>query len=404
MNALIQSKKPLKSNNNICIQLTNLVPYNIARVQGLIDIGFNCKCLLSYESDSFKPLTSNNHNLNTHTINDKNIIYKTLKTIFYICNNNFDVVFVSGYLNISSLASIFGAFISGSKIILFSESQENDKLNRKSIVEFYKKLILNIFDAAVVGGKSHKDYLSKLGMNKYVIFKGYDCVDNEYFLSKSKAIELSKERIFYLCTVCRFVKKKNLFNLVISYKKFQDKFPKYKNAKLKIAGSGPLREILNLKIKNENISSVELVGPISYIDLPKFYSESKGMLLLSTSEQWGLVTNEALNCGIPVLISERCGSKELIKEDINGYIVNPNDINSISLKIKNLVELSNKEDTKSKCRESISKLNTFNFSNSCLKASMKSQKKKFKLLGFFFITILLFLKNFKITELQKFEA
>ena len=44
----------------ICIQLYNLVPYNIARVNALKDKGYKCKCLLDYESDLFKPLSMAN--------------------------------------------------------------------------------------------------------------------------------------------------------------------------------------------------------------------------------------------------------------------------------------------------------------------------------------------------------
>tara|TARA_B100000242_G_scaffold108862_1_gene75807 strand:- start:1863 stop:3035 length:1173 start_codon:yes stop_codon:yes gene_type:complete len=389
----------------ICIQFLNLVPYNIARVNGLIKKGYQCKCLLDYESDLFKPLSSVKHNLNVDIINNKKIFIKTIKIINYFFKNDFDCVFISGYQEVSSLASIIGAYLTNTKIILFSESQETDKKNRNFFIEIYKKIIINIFNGAIVGGNCHKDYLIKLGMKKDSIFKGYDCVDNDYFIAKSQSKNSKLKDDIYLCCICRFVEKKNLFVLIKSFNLFKKQFLKYKKTKLKIGGTGPLLESLRFYIKQNNISDVELVGPINYENLPRFYSKSNGLILLSTTEQWGLVTNEALNCGIPVLISQECGSKEVIKENINGYIVNPKSIEKIALKINQLIELSLNKETEFNCRESIKEISPLNFGNSCAKAiNKRSKKNHLAIAGFLSIVILLAIKNLKFTGTQKFEA
>lgn len=389
----------------ICIQLVNLVPYNIARVKGLIDFGYKCKCLLDYKRDSFKPLSSINHNLDAEVINSRNLIIKTFKIINYFFKNDFDCVFISGYLEVSSLASIIGAYLTNTKIILFSESQELDKKKRFIFVEIYKKLIITVFNGAIVGGNCHKEYLIKLGMPKQQIFKGYDCVDNDYFIRKSKLTNSKIDDEMYLCCICRFVEKKNLFVLIKTFDLFKKRFIEYKKTKLKIAGSGPLLENLRYYINKNDINDVEFVGPINYKDLPQFYSRSNGMILLSTTEQWGLVTNEALNCGIPVLISEKCGSKEIIEENINGFTVNPTLKDEIPFKIKNLIELSKKKETEFNCRESINKISPKNFAHSCSKAiKNKSKKNIIKFVGLIAIIILLTLKSLKFIGNQKFEA
>ena len=75
---LNRSKKELISkNDSICVQLINLVPYNNARVEGLVNFGFKCKCLLNYKNDLFKPLSIINDNLDTKVISSRNRIYKT---------------------------------------------------------------------------------------------------------------------------------------------------------------------------------------------------------------------------------------------------------------------------------------------------------------------------------------
>ena len=398
-------KKLISKSENICIQLINLVPYNNARVRGLIDFGFNCKCLLNFKNDLFKPLSINSDSLDTKVISSVNRNYNTYKIIRYIFNNDFKAIFVSGYLELSSLSSIVGSFIKGNKIILFSESQEIDKKERNFFVELYKKQILKIFDSAVVGGESHKKYLIKLGMKKNLIFKGYDCVDNDFFISKSEQINQKKCYESYVCCVCRFVEKKNLFTIIDSFIYFKNNFSNSKNTKLKIAGTGPLQDKLMTYVKSLKIKDIEFVGPVNYKDLPEFYANSKGMILLSTSEQWGLVTNEALNCGIPVLISEKCGSSELIKENINGYIVNTNDIFEVAKRIKDLIELAKMDITKFECRNSIRDISTLNFAKSCFAACNNSKKNRIKkMIGFTATLLLLLIKNLRFNDLRKFEA
>ena len=403
---LNRSKKELISkNDSICVQLINLVPYNNARVEGLVNFGFKCKCLLNYKNDLFKPLSIINDNLDTKVISSRNRIYKTYEIINYILSNNFKVVFVTGYLELSSLSTIIGTLLKGNKIILFSESQEIDLNKRNLFKEIYKRIMLQVFDGAVVGGESHKEYLMKLGMKKNLIFKGYDCVDNNFFISKSTKVNSKIDEEIYVCCVCRFVEKKNLFTLINSFIRFKNNFTISNYTKLKIAGTGPLESELKSYVENLKIKDVEFIGPVNYKDLPEFYANSKGLILLSTSEQWGLVTNEALNCGIPVLISEKCGSRELIKENVNGFIVNEKNEADISSGILDLIKLAERKGTNLKCRNSIKNLSTSNFAKACYQASNATNQKLLKkIIGFIFIIIFLFIKNLRFNETQKFEA
>ena len=51
----------------------------------------------------------------------------------------------------------------------------------------------------------------------------------------------------------------------------------------------------------------------------------------STTEQWGLVVNEAMAAGLPVLVSERCGcAPDLVAPGFNGFLFDPEDVNSIT--------------------------------------------------------------------------
>ncbi len=63
------------------------------------------------------------------------------------------------------------------------------------------------------------------------------------------------------------------------------------------------------------------------LGLPKTFA----FVHVSTSEQWGLVVNEAAASGLPVIVSDRCGcAPELVETGINGFIVDPYDVESLA--------------------------------------------------------------------------
>jgi glycosyltransferase involved in cell wall biosynthesis len=69
---------------------------------------------------------------------------------------------------------------------------------------------------------------------------------------------------------------------------------------------------------------VTFLGHIDYEELPTIYSRARCLVLPSMVEQWGLVVNEAVAAGLPVLLSDRCGAAaDLLVEGENGYSFNP---------------------------------------------------------------------------------
>ena len=58
--------------------------------------------------------------------------------------------------------------------------------------------------------------------------------------------------------------------------------------------------------------------------MPPFLAQSDVLILPSKSEPWGLVVNEAMVCGMPVIVSETCGCvADLVKNDLNGFTFDP---------------------------------------------------------------------------------
>ena len=125
----------------------------------------------------------------------------------------------------------------------------------------------------------------------------------------------------------RLSKEKNIEMLI-------DIFNKLEDYKLTIVGSGPLEEQLKGRA-NENII---FVGNVVNLGIRKYFETNDILVLTSVSETWGLVVEEALYYGVPVIVSSNCGSCEIIRDGINGYVVDIEDDRNIKNVIKNIDE------------------------------------------------------------------
>ena len=180
-----------------------------------------------------------------------------------------------------------------------------------------------------------------LGMPRERIFLGYDAVDNDYFTKGAatariaerearKRGELSEVRIRYALPAryflasARLIEKKNLPRLIDAYARYRS-LARNEPWDLVLLGDGPLRPALCSQLHALGLdASVHLPGFIQYEELPVYYGLAETFVHASTTEQWGLVVNEAMASGLPVLVSNRCGcASDLVKEGENGIIFDP---------------------------------------------------------------------------------
>ena len=100
---------------------------------------------------------------------------------------------------------------------------------------------------------------------------------------------------------------------------------------LVIAGTGPMEKELKESTASKFSDVVSWFGWASYKDLPSLYHSASCLILPSLSESWGLVVNEAMAAGLPILVSERCGCvPELCHDGINGYSFDPFNVEQLA--------------------------------------------------------------------------
>jgi 1,2-diacylglycerol 3-alpha-glucosyltransferase len=351
--------------------IVNLVPYHHARWEAFAQSSREeCHLVELTDWDEFKVLEfSAAASYRRQTLfprtGSETIFVRELRKVMTAKLNALrpDVVCVSGWALAVGLAALDWAVRNRVPAVVLSESNEFDE-PRSAVKEFVKHRIVALCSAGLAGGTPQADYLSKLGLPRECIFKGYDVVDNGYFREKADSIERTMEDrgwvaghslpsaichlpsspFFLACA--RFGEKKNLPRLVEAYARYREIASKSEIGirasglrpptsglwSLVIAGDGEKREEIEAAIAHCGVSEfVHLAGAKSYADMPAFYGLASVFIHASTTEQWGLVVNEAMASGLPVLVSNRCGcARDLVQDGVNGFTFDPYNVEELA--------------------------------------------------------------------------
>jgi glycosyltransferase involved in cell wall biosynthesis len=247
------------------------------------------------------------------------------------------VVAIPGWSDPAALASLAWCLRRRVPSVMMSDSTRWDE-PRHPLKEAVKRQIVGMASAGFVAGSAQRDYLASLGMAAERIELGYDVVDNAHFAARARdaggldalARRLGVAGPFFLAC-CRFVEKKNLLRLVDAYARYRERTGTWA-WQLVLVGDGPQREAIERRIAERGLGHlVRLAGFVQYDMLPRYYAAAGALILASTTEQWGLVVNEAMAAGLPVLVSERCGCcADLVIDGHNGFRFDPFDIEAMA--------------------------------------------------------------------------
>jgi len=243
-----------------------------------------------------------------------------------------DVLIVNGWGHKESQHSLAWARKHGCPIVLLSDSAYEDA-PRVWWKELVKRWIVRGSKSAFVAGSPQASYAAKLGIDAARIFYPGSCVvDNDYWAAKSLYARQNEAAIRiqlglpvkYFLFVGRFIEKKNVPCLVRAYARYRSAAGQ-DAASLVLCGDGPARDEVHAEIRNAQLKDVITPGFAQIDTLPYYYALSSCFVMPSSHyEQWGLVANEAMACGTPVLLSEKCGSAtDLVINGVNGFTFDP---------------------------------------------------------------------------------
>ncbi|GAA3757283.1 glycosyltransferase [Terriglobus aquaticus] len=314
-------------------------PYHVARMQGLCSAptlsgrvsgvelvgGVGVHAGLKFRADlpGDLPVTTLMPEGNWSTANHWKLAWMLWRQLDRL---NPEAVLVPGYYTLPGIAAALWARLHGRISILMTESAAYDHARRPGR-ELLKRLMLRaLFDRAVVGGRDHAEYLRQLGFAPESVSRFYDVVDNDYFAAgaaearRASSAQQHNLRERYFLYVGRLAPEKNVAGLLRAWLQYRAEGGTWD---LVLAGDGPERLLLEETLSRSEIGdSVRITGLCTAKQLLPLYAFASAFVLASTREPWGLVVNEAMASGLPVIATDHCGcANDLLRDSGCGEIV-----------------------------------------------------------------------------------
>jgi len=270
-----------------------------------------------------------------------------------IHQGRFDAFLVTGWYLKSYWQAIRACRRRGVPVMVRGDSQLGTPRSRlkqlgKAIV--YPR-VLRQFDACLYVGQKNKEYLQHYGVPPDRLFFSPHCIDNNAFASLAQAANRVESRILSgigpdqkaVLFVGKLLNRKRPLDLIGALSHLRGRGADVCGV---FAGDGPLRSQLETYALECNVPVVFL-GFRNQTELPEAYAMADVMVLPSDgSETWGLVVNEALACGTPVVVSDAVGcAPDLVKERKTGAVYPVGDIPALADALQQV--LSNPPDQRS---------------------------------------------------------
>jgi len=247
---------------------------------------------------------------------------------------NADVVILAGYDRLEYVLQALILLIKGTPFAVFCDSTRYD--NKHSLFKYYlKRTVFKIYKFVFCYGERARDYVVGLGVKPENTIHRCQAaaLPKNYDQSTVVARRLSAANDWPLFLyVGRFSSEKRIDNLIFAFSKVRGTLPV---ARLRLVGVGPqLLELQALAQKLGCAEAVEFTGGQSHDLLFSNYYAATALVLPSWSEPWGLVVNEALHSGCPVIVSNRCGCvPELVEGSECGLVFQCEDVEELAEKL-----------------------------------------------------------------------
>ena len=218
-------------------------------------------------------------------------------------------------------------------------------LIRKSglIKGFVKKFIFGGAKLCFGTSKSSDEYFLMNGAKKENIRRhNFTSLNEEDILKEKVSTEekmalrnklgLNQDKV-YVITVGQFIERKGFDLLLQGWNKLDGQ-----NAELIIIGGGDDKPKYKAFIAEHKLDKVSIIDFLGKSDLYEYYKASDVFILPTREDIWGLVINEAMACGLPVISSDNCvAAQELVKQGENGFIYPVYDIDAMGDCLQKLI-------------------------------------------------------------------
>lgn len=261
---------------------------------------------------------------------------------FYLLKRNPEYVIVGGF-SFAALLALLYCKIFNKRLLLWSDATPFSERTTGKIRNAIRRILVRNSSAFIASGTEARKYFISLGAYPEKVAISIFTLDVEHFSSCCRKLFSKREEIKtrkglsgrIILYSGQLIKRKGVIYLLKAFKILQESMD---NISLSILGSGKCEKELK-DYCLENKLKVSFAGFVQQDSLPEYFTIAELFVFPSLNDQWGVVINEAIATGLPIICSKWVGAaKDLIKNDVNGYIINPQDVDTLVQKMKELLQ------------------------------------------------------------------
>jgi len=261
----------------------------------------------------------------------KNLIGWVLTTIFSLMvflRSSKKADLVHGHDIASILPCMFAKIFQNKPFVLTLHSSHFIKVSNKIMFKRYLRWGIKRADYVFAASKEIKNIAQDLVSGKKIEALT-NPVDTELFSPKRKpAIDKNRDEYLLVCPR-RLVEKNGVHFLIEAMPKISPR----KNVRLMIVGDGPLRQMIEKRLKELNIKEkVIFLGSVPNEKMPGILISADLIVIPSLMEATSIAALESMACGKAIAASRVGGLPEIIDEDV-GFLMDPGNPDDIAQKI-----------------------------------------------------------------------
>jgi glycosyltransferase involved in cell wall biosynthesis len=255
------------------------------------------------------------------------------------------VLFMTGWGSLTAVGGMVLCRVAGIPFLIFGDSSFPPPETTLP-TRLRAALLRGLFKMAsgfAVSGSLNATYYEHYGADRQRFFLVPFAIDNERFAGGADFAEGERGRFRASHGIDRdsvtivfsgkLVERKDPLTLLHAYERMRSR----DRCSLLFVGEGALRGALERYAREKSIERVHFAGFVNQGDLPKYYGASDVFALPSTYEPRGLVVNEAMAVGLPIVVSDRCGAiGDIAIDGANALVFPAGDPDALAAKLDTL--------------------------------------------------------------------
>jgi glycosyltransferase involved in cell wall biosynthesis len=231
---------------------------------------------------------------------------------------------ISGGFSFPSLYAAAYCAVTRTGLVIQSDGTRRSEAGFGLAQRLSRALLSRLARGALANSEAAAERFIELGFPPACVFRAPHATDMEPYWTVARSRCYERRDALRLLTVGRLIERKGVDRLLQAV---QEARSRGAEIRLTIVGTGPEESALRTLAAKLGLADVRWRGFADQGELPALYREADAFAFPTLWDPFGIVLLEAAATGLPVVASPHAGATaELIRDDVSGVIVDPDDV------------------------------------------------------------------------------